>query len=187
MGVIIKGITPVTIDDVPVGTHEILLDSDKGSVRTSVNVRVDQTTDVDVPIYRGWLAVFAPVEMRIFEDGRMIGTTLEGRLLMPPGPHTVDITNPRLGYRETRSVEIRPGRVTVVSINSPPGTLVVEAPAGTEILVDGEWKGTMPVEKITVAAGTREVVLRHPQIGQRRFTVTVGVKAPATVSFMAPQ
>ena len=187
MGVIIKGLTPVTIDDVPAGAHEIVLEGDKGSVRTSVNVRMGRTTDVDVPIYPGWLAVFAPVEMRIFEYGRMIGTTLEGRLLMPPGPHTIDITNPRLGYRETRSIEIKPGRVTAISIESPTGVLMVDAPAGTEVVVDGDWKATTPVESIPVSAGTHEVVLRHPQIGQRRFTVTVGVKAPATVGFMAPQ
>jgi hypothetical protein len=187
MGIEIKGLTPVTIDNVPIGTHEVVLESDKGSVRSTVKVEADETAELDVQIYAGFLAVFAPVELRIFEGGRMLGTTLDGRIMLPPGSHTIRIANPALGYDESRVVEIRPGRVTAVSIEAPTGMLLVDAPGGTEVIVDGDVKATTPVDGVAVAAGTHDVVLRHPQIGQRRFVVTVGVKAPARVSFMAPQ
>ena len=45
----------------------------------------------------------------------------------------------------------------------------------------------MPIEKISAPIGTREIVLKHPTLGQRRFTVTVGADAPARVSLLAPQ
>jgi hypothetical protein len=185
IGYEVKGTTPVTIDNLPAGSHEVVVEGDAGSVRSTVKVRADQTAELNVGIYSGWLAVFAPVEVRIFEGGRMIGTTLDGRLLMPPGMHTLELRNPSLGFHETRKVEITPGRVTALSLQAPMGTLKVDAPAGTEIVIDGEAKGTAPADAIAVAVGTREVVLRHPQLGQRRFVVTVGTKAAAQVSFMS--
>lgn len=187
IGVELKGTTPVTIENLPVGSHEVVVESDAGSVRSAVKVRADQTTELDVGIYSGWLAVFSPVEVRIFEGGKMIGTTLDGRLMMRPGTHTIELRNPSLGLNETRTVEITPGRVTALSLQAPTGTLTVDAPAGTEVVVDGDAKGAAPLPSISVAVGTREVVLRHPQLGQRRFVVTVGAKAPVLVSFMAPQ
>ena len=117
----------------------------------------------------------------------MLGTTLDGRLMMRPGVHTLELRNPSLGLQETRKVEITPGRVTALSLQAPAGTLAVDAPAGTQILVDGEAKGTAPTDPIAVGVGTREVVLRHPQLGQRRFVVTVGAKVAAQISFMSPQ
>jgi hypothetical protein len=127
------------------------------------------------------------VEVRIFEGGKMIGTTLDGRLMMRPGTHTIELRNPVLGFNETRKVEITPGRVTALSLQAPTGTITVDAPAGTEVIVDGEARGTAPLPAMSLAVGTREVVLRNPQLGQRRFVVTVGTKVPAQISFMSPQ
>jgi hypothetical protein len=187
IGYEVKGTTPVTIDNLPVGSHEVVVEGDAGSVRSTVKVRADQTSELNVGIYSGWLAVFAPVEVRIFEGGRMLGTTLDGRLMLRPGVHTLELRNPSLGLHETRKVEITPGRVTALSLQAPTGTLAVDAPAGTQILVDGEAKGTAPTDPIAVGVGTREVVLRHPQLGQRRFVVTVGAKVAVQISFMSPQ
>jgi len=187
MGAEIKGLTPVTVEHVPVGTHEVVVETDKGSVRTTVKITADRKTEVDVPIYSGFLAVFAPVELRIFESGRLLGTTLDGRLLLPPGQHTIELVNQALGFRERRTVEVTPGRVTALSVTAMSGEIDVDAPAGTEVFVDGASRGVAPIGTLRVGAGTREVVLRHPELGQRRFVVTVGMKAPARVSFTAPR
>jgi hypothetical protein len=187
MGAEIKGLTPVTVEHVPVGTHDVVVETDKGSVRTTVKITADRKTEVDVPIYSGFLAVFAPVELRIFESGRLLGTTLDGRLLMPPGQHTIELVNQALGFRERRTVEVTPGRVTALSVTAMSGEIDVDAPAGTEVFVDGASRGVAPIGTLRVGAGTREVVLRHPELGQRRFVVTVGMKAPARVSFTAPR
>ena len=135
----------------------------------------------------GLADVYAPVEVRVFESGKLLGTSLDGKLLISAGPHEVELVNKRLGYRETRKVEIEPGKDTALSVQAPNGTVVIEAPDGTEVLVDGQPAGMMPIEKLTAPIGTRNIVLKHPALGTRRVTVTVGVDVPARVSLMAPQ
>lgn len=187
IGGLVRGTTPLEIEDLPAGGHEVLVESDAGSVRESVRVRADEVVEVDIPVFSGWLAVFAPVELRIFAQGRMIGTTADGRILMPPGRHDVELVNASLGIRHNHTVEIRPGRVEAISLEAPNGTLDVDAPVGTEVVVNGQRLGVTPLEALTLPVGTHEVVLRHPMLGQRRVVVSVGAGVPAKVSLLAPQ
>ena len=181
-----RGVTPLAVEQVAAGTHALVVEGPAGSVEQPVEVEADGTVTVDVPIYSGWLAVFAPIEVRIFLQGKLLGTSLDGRLLVPPGKHQLELINPALGYREQRTVTVTPGRVTALSVEAPRGTIVVDAPDGTDVSVDGQPVGTTPVGELPVAIGTREIVFRHPQLGQRRVTVTVGVDVPARVSMLRP-
>jgi len=181
-----RGVTPLAVEQVTAGTHALVVEGPAGSVEQPVEVEADGTVTVDVPIYSGWLAVFAPIEVRIFLQGKLLGTSLDGRLLVPPGKHQLELINPALGYREQRTVTVTPGRVTALSVEAPRGTIVVDAPDGTDVSVDGQPVGTTPVGELPVAIGTREIVFRHPQLGQRRVTVTVGVDVPARVSMLRP-
>jgi hypothetical protein len=182
-----RGTAPLTLDDVPVGTHVVVAESPSGTVKNHVQIVENDLAELEVGIFSGWLTVFAPVEVRVFESGRLLGTSLDGRMLVAAGPHTLDLVNKRLGYHEKRTVEIEPGKHTALSVEVPDGTIVIEAPDGTEVTVDGTPVGTMPVDHVKAPIGTREVVLKHPSIGQRRVTVTVGADAPARVSLLAPQ
>jgi hypothetical protein len=182
-----RGVSPLVIENVPAGTHTIVAEHASGTVRSSVDVAADATTEADVGIFSGWLAVFAPIEVRIFLGGRFLGTSLDGKLLVPPGHHEIEVVNTRLGYRETREVDIEPGRTTAVSIEAPNGTIAIEAPDGTEVSIDGKTVGVMPLDPVAAPIGMREVILRHPQLGQRRIAVSVGLNAPARVSLLAPQ
>ena len=137
-------------------------------------------------IFAGWLNVFAPVQVRVFEDGKLLGTSEDGKLLLPPGEHRLELINPQLGLREQRTVEVTPGNTTTLSLDTPDGSVVIDAPDGTEVWIDGQQRGVTPMAPLNAAVGTREVILRHPQIGQRRFTVQVGVKAPARAEFFTP-
>jgi hypothetical protein len=73
------------------------------------------------------------------------------------------------------------------TVNLPSGLLRVRGMPGTEVWVEGEHLGALPLREVTVPIGTREVVFRHPQYGERRQMVEVGAGAPAdvTVSFGA--
>jgi hypothetical protein len=177
----------VTIESLAPGPHQVVVENESGSVEQSVRIEADDTLEVEVPIYSGWLALFAPVEVRIFEEGRLLGTSLDGRILMAPGRHRLELVNQRLGYRETRDVVIQPGRVLAVSVEAPRGTLLVDAPAGTSVSVDGVAMGVAPLGELSVEVGTREVLFQHPELGQRRVTVTVGLGAPARVNMLAPR
>jgi hypothetical protein len=180
---VLHGISPLTIDDIAEGTHTLQVRDGSGSVRQTVRVKADEAIDATVQIRPGWLAVFAPVRLDILESGRSIGSTERGRILTPPGVHTLELVSQAMGFRETREVEIKPGEVAAVTIQMPPAALEVVAPAESEILVDGESVGTSPLGPLRVPVGTREVMMRHPTLGERRQVVSVTYSAPARVVF----
>jgi hypothetical protein len=126
-----------------------------------------------VPIYSGWLAVFARAELQILEGDVVVGTTESGRILVRPGDHALELVNTRLGFRTTRHIEVKPGEVAVLNIDLPPAPLEIVAPPGSEIWVDGQLIGTAPIQIQSVAVGTCEVVMRHQTLGERRQTTTV--------------
>ena len=163
---VLHGRAPLTVENVAEGTHTILVRDGSGSVRQTVRVREDETYDATIPLGPGWLAVFAPVKLEVLENGRPIGSTEGGRILTPPGPHTIEVVSQAMGFRETRQVEIKPGAVAAVTIAMPPATIEVVAPAESEILVDGRSVGTAPLGPLEVAVGTREIVMRHPTLGR---------------------
>jgi PEGA domain-containing protein len=75
------------------------------------------------------------------------------------------------------------GQVAAVRVNWPNGTLAINAVPWAEVFVDGMPVGETPIGSIQVAIGVHEVVFRHPQLGERRATVTVTAGSPARVSF----
>jgi hypothetical protein len=182
----VRGMTPVVIEDVSAGSHTVTLESEAGSVRRSVKVEVGATASVDASIFAGWLQVFAPFQVTVFTKGRPVGSDEDGKLMLPSGTHQLEFVNEGLGVRLKRAVEITPGGTTPVSIEAPRGSVAVEAPDGTEVWIDGELKGTTPLPPIGVTVGTREVVLRHPQLGQRRRVPQVSASEPTRVTFTTP-
>ena len=180
---VLHGRSPLTIDGLAEGAHTVLVRDGSGLVRRTVRVRADQVEDATLQIRPGWLAVFAPVKVDILENGRPIGSTEGGRVLSAPGPHTIELVSRSMGFRETLHVDIKPGEVAAVTVQLPPVTIEIVAPAEAEILVDGQSVGQAPLGPLKVAVGTREIVMRHPTFGERRQVVTVTYNAPVRVVF----
>jgi hypothetical protein len=179
----LQGAAPLTIENLKAGVHTLVVRNDSGTVRQSVRVTAGQAADVSLRIRPGWLAVFAPVKLEVHENGKPIGSTEGGRILAAAGPHTIEVVSQAIGFRETRQVEIKPGEVAAVTLDLPPATVEVAAPADAEILVDGQSVGVAPFGPLQIAVGTREFVMRHPTLGERRQVVTVTYNGPARVSF----
>jgi len=179
----LQGTAPLTIENLSAGVHTLVVRDDAGTVRQSVRVTASQATEVSLTIRPGWLAVFAPVKLEVLENGKPIGSTEGGRILTAPGPHTIEVVSQAIGFRETRQVEIKPGEVLAVTLQLPPATVEVTAPAEAEIFVDGQSVGQAPLGPLQIAVGTREFVMRHPTLGERRQVVTVSYNGPARVSF----
>ena len=180
---VLLGRSPLTINGLAEGTHTVLVRDGSGSVRRTVRVRADQVEDATLQIRPGWLAVFAPVKVDILENGRPIGSTEGGRVRSSPGPHTIELVSRSMGFRETLQVDIKPGEVAAVTVQLPPVTIEIVAPAEAEILVDGQSVGQAPLGPIKVAVGTREIVMRHPTLGERRQVVSVTYNGPARIVF----
>ena len=62
------------------------------------------------------------------------------------------------------------------------GVLVVNTASGAEIFVEGERMGSAPVGPISVPIGTREVIVKHPDLGERRQSVEVTSGKPVELS-----
>ena len=179
----LQGAAPLTIENVSAGVHSLVVRDDAGTVHQSVRVTASQTTAVSLKIRPGWLAVFAPVKLEVLENGKSIGSTEAGRIRAAAGPHTIEVVSQAIGFRETRQVEIKPGEVLALTLELPPATVEVAAPADAEILVDGQSVGQAPLGPLQIAVGTREFVMRHPTLGERRQVVTVTYNGPARISF----
>ncbi len=115
-----RGHAPVELGGIRAGDHRITVSSQAGRVTTEVRVRAGERQDVHVPIFAGWIAAFAPVELQIFDRGVQIGTTESGRLLTAPGTYQLEFVSTRRRVRAKRTVEVRPGEVAVVNIDVPP-------------------------------------------------------------------
>ena len=55
----------------------------------------------------------------------------------------------------------------------------INAQPWAEVWVDGQRIGETPIGNLSRPVGPHEVVLRHPEFGERRETVIVTLKQPA--------
>jgi hypothetical protein len=175
------GETPLAIDSVSVGRHTLTFESSAGTIRRTVRVEAGKTLTVDVPIYSGWVGIFAPIVLDVAANGRSIGTTEESRLMLPPGRHELTLSNKELGYSVIQTVDIEPGEVRSVTLD-PQGVVNVNAAPWAEVWIDGRKAGDTPIANLKLPLGAREILFKHPQFGERRVTVTVKANAPGAVT-----
>ena len=112
--------TPLTIPDLPAGRRRVVLEGQGGTVRREVTIETDRTATLSEAIFSGFLAVFAPVELQIYEGRRLMGTTENSRIMIPAGTHELTLVNRELGSRLTRTVEVEPGQVAAINITEVP-------------------------------------------------------------------
>jgi hypothetical protein len=178
------GDSPLSLDAVAAGRHSITLVSTSGSIKRTIRVEAGRTTKLDIPIFSGWVGIFAPFVVEVSEGGKVIGTTEESRLMLTPGRHELTLVNRELGYRGSRTVDIEPGEVRSLTLD-PRGAVNFNASPWAEVWIDGRKVGDTPIANLQLPLGIREVTFRHPQFGERRMPVTVkGDSASAvTVDF----
>jgi hypothetical protein len=175
------GESPVALDGIAAGRHTVTFVTSSGSVKRAVRIEAGRTTKVDVPIFSGWVGIYAPFVVDVVEGGRVIGTTEEPRILLSPGKHDLTLVNRELGYTSAQTVEIEPGEVRSISID-PRGHVNLNASPWAEVWIDGRKVGDTPIANLQLPLGVREVTFRHPQFGERRVTVTVKGNTAAAVS-----
>jgi len=169
-----RGVTPITMN-VTIGSHTVVLQSEKGSVRRTVTVAFDRAAVVSEAIFAGWLSVFAPFELQITEGSHVIQLDDTGKVLLPPGTHDLKLENRDLGYQETRRVDVQPGQTTSLSLVTAPSTLSVTASGPAVVSVDGKQVGETPLTNQPIALGTRDIVVKAADGTERRFTQKVTV------------
>ena len=175
------GVTPAKIPDMSVGSHKVVLQSTTGTIVKDVQIQAGATVTIDEGIFSGWIAVFAPFDMEVYERKKKIGSTDQERIMMNAGRHELEFVNRQRGFSESRTIEVGPGATLPVNIEKTEGTLRIEAPEGSEIFIDGARVGEAPIGEQTVVLGVREILAKHPQLGETKLSATVTSSAPADV------
>jgi hypothetical protein len=186
-----RGASPLTLSGLKPGEHLVAVRTSGTTLRRTVHVVANERTVLVVsPPERatqpaatsgagGWLTVAAPLALTIREAGKVIGTTESDRLMLPAGDHALELVNDDIAFSAKRTVKIEAGKTAVVKIDAPNGLLNINAQPWAEVWVDGQRIGETPIGNLSRPVGRHEVVLRHPEFGERRETVTVTLKQPA--------
>ena len=188
-----RGTTPVTVSDLSPGEHEVVIRRDSSTVRRTVQVEAGRTASLLITsgaagVSSGWLSVTVPISLQVFENGRLVGSTESDRILVPAGSHAYELVNEALGFRLARTVQVTAGQTTNVAITLPRGTINVNAVPWAQVWLDGQPLGETPIGNVSWTIGTHELVLRHPDLGERRVntTITTGNAARVAVDMRKP-
>jgi serine/threonine protein kinase len=187
-----RGATPITIEGLSSGDHEVVLQSGATTSRHTVKVLAGTTASLVAPVIAaapvadgpvsGWISVKAPFLIEIREDGHLLGTTETERLMLASGKHDLEFVNSTVGYSQKRTVQVLPGKVASLSIDLPQGTVNINAAPWAEVWIDGRRVGETPIGNLAVPIGPHEIVFRHPEFGEKKQAVSVTTGAPVRLS-----
>lgn len=168
-----RGTTPLTLNDIPAGNHEVTLTSESGTVRKTVTLGANGTIDIDEGIFPGFAAVYLPFEAQITEGGNVLRLDDRNQITLSAGMHDLRFVNRRLGYDVVKPVEVKPGETTTLRL-SPTSPLTVTGTQTMEVFLDGSRVGETPVKALEVAVGVHEVLVRKASGAVRKYSITVG-------------
>jgi hypothetical protein len=182
-----RGVTPLTLTDLTPGDHDVTVRRDATTIRRTVTIEAGTTASLMITpaaagVSSGWLAVSVPVPLQVYEDAVLVGSTQSARILVPAGRHTYDLVNEALGFRVTQQVQIAAGQTASLTIPLPRGTINVNASPWADVWLDGQPLGETPIGNVSWTIGTHELILRHPDHGERRITATITTGNTARVA-----
>ncbi len=181
-----RGTTPLSIASIPPGEHTVVISSGESVVTRRVTVTAGATATVVASVAPskatgGFVSFDVPIELQVFEQGTLVGTSAAERIMLPAGRHELQLVNTALEFRWNVSVQVAAGRSTTVPVSMPDGSVSLNAQPWAEVLIDGRPVGTTPLANLPVPIGRHEVVFRHPQFGERKQTVTVTATTPVRI------
>jgi PEGA domain len=185
-----RGKSPIVIDALQPGEHTVTLQSDLSNVKQVVTIEAGQTASLVVPLgaategapVSGWISISAPVELQLFENKKLLGTSQADRIMVSAGRHEIEIVNDTVGYQVVRTVQVSPGRLSAISLNWPNGNISVNAQPWADVYIDDKRIGETPIGNFSLPIGPHEVMFRHPDLGEQRQAVTVSLKSPVRLS-----
>jgi hypothetical protein len=171
-----RGVTPLNLTDLSLGHHEVELKGEGGTIRRTVTISPTAPATIDEAIFAGFVRVYAPFDVTIAENGRVLRADDSHQIMLPAGAHQLRLTNRALGYEAVREVDVKPGEAAALQLAPDPSTLTVTAAEAAEVWLDGTRIGDAPVNAAPVPLGVHEVLVKRAAGGERRFTVTISAK-----------
>src|SRR5215204_1401994 len=185
----VLGKSPLTAEGLTPGPHNVTVENDLGPVTQRVTIEAGATASLVVPMttpknapVSGWIAVNVPVEVQLFENQRLLGSSQTDRIMVSVGRHALEVVNEAIGYRAMKTVNVAPGQTANIKLDLPKAPMALNAVPWAEVWVDGDRVGETPIGSVQVSIGPHEVVFRHPELGERRVVTTVTLAGPAKVS-----
>jgi len=185
------GRSPVSVGDLTPGPHTVVMKHDEGTATEQVLIEQGKAASLFVPLVvrpaagvgaAGWISVVGAVaDVQLFENGKLLGSNRIDRIMLPVGRHEIDIVNEALAYQERRIVQVAAGQVSSLTLKWPTGGLSINAVPWAQAFVDESPVGETPIANIQVPVGQHEITFRHPQLGERRSSVTVTAGQTAKV------
>jgi serine/threonine-protein kinase len=179
----LHGATPLTIS-LPRGTHEIELQNGTASRKLPLTIAGGETISQIVDLARiesGFVAFRSPLNLRVSEGGKVLGTTSAGKLSLPAGRHDLELASTTLDFRTRMTVYITPGQTAGLAVDVPQGTVSINALPWADVFLDGKPVGITPLANLKVPIGSHEIIWRHPTLGERKRVVNVTAKTPVRV------
>jgi hypothetical protein len=130
----------------------------------------------------GGVLLQTPVELKVLQGDRVLGSTADGAIIMRAGTHQLDLINTALGLRMRQFVTFRAGQITNLNVTLPTGQVSANAQPWANVSIDDRDYGETPLANLTVPIGEHEIVFRHPDLGERRRTIVVRADGPTRVS-----
>ncbi len=127
------------------------------------------------PNAKGFLTIKGGFSVGVKVDGADRGQLAPGgKLDLAPGLHKIELQNPRLFFRDSRSVTISPAQGSALTV---PGTstITVETYPGTgRVFIDGMDTGIESDQSsVTVTHGTHTITVKGPK-GSKSVTESIG-------------
>ncbi len=121
----------------------------------------------------------------ILVDGKKIGVGDATSGELKAGKHRVALVDKSRGINLTRSVRLRSGDKKRVEFDIGRGTLILDAPPGAKVIIDGKSRGRTPLKDTSLFEGRHTVVVKNDQGAQfkRSFRVRPGDEVTMWVEF----
>ena len=165
-----RGNSPLTLDAVPPGRHQIAAADEVSKVEREVVLAPAGRVDVTLAV-SGWIAVESPLPVRTLVDGRPVGA--KGPIGAAPGRHRVEFVNEGLGLRDAQDVIVEAGRTTSVVVSGTTGGLDVTADIPADVFIDGQPAGRTPLVNLALPLGKHEVRFSNPRLGDVRYEIAI--------------
>ena len=179
-------VTPTAPAGTPAGPTPAATSGLTARTTPAPGAKPDAAAPAVAPVERGALAgsvaVTAPVTMQVLLRGRVVGTTEAESFMLPVGTQELEFVNQAVGYRTRRTVNVQAGKTVSVRLDAPNGTVHINAVPWAEVWIDGQRIGDTPIGNLQTRIGSRELVFRHPELGERRTTVLVTLNEAARIS-----
>jgi len=122
----------------------------------------------------GGLTISSALDFLVSADGKPIGSR-GAPIALQEGAHRLEFVNDAVGFRQTQTVNVTYGQMTVLRVPMPTGRISVNASPWAEVVIDGAVVGETPIANYSLPVGPHQIVFRHPELGERRQTVVVKV------------